>query len=463
MVSKWAHQRKLSTLQLCLVLPVVCVPSVPNIANQLPEDTIHEILKYLASPLDAMDSQSFPWYLGRICSAWRATFLNMHEAFWSEIIMIWKWVPTCDYAILEVQTKRVLQLIDMFLERSRGLPFSVTWSVEISDDTVITSAQSCLSRLLEESTRWRRARITWDIPCVQLLHRAKGRFPLLESLELPMIRHPGCGGLQIPRRISNVFWNAPSLEAVSLQDVNRWSFNWSSLTVLRLGTIASNVYTFDTLSHATNLQQLEVLSPHLGKMKIPPGTRHITLPSLRQLKTHDYKYLQILQTPMLDDIWITSVDERLVEIIMPFLQRSGCSVRQLTVEQLQYKRGAFKTLLKLLPDLTHLTLPHRRDVKWLVIELPDTSAYDTAWRPPLLPPLRSVRVSEEVRIARVATLLASCSWKVVENGMVKERLRELGYPKCRDREALKWVCEVHGVRLSSEETILSSVGGRFLN
>ena len=56
-----------------------------SMATLVPAEIIHEIFSCLSSPLLPLEPHEFPWYLGQICSEWRAIFLSMQAHFWNEI------------------------------------------------------------------------------------------------------------------------------------------------------------------------------------------------------------------------------------------------------------------------------------------------------------------------------------------------------------------------------------------
>ena len=64
----------------------------------------------------------FPWYLGQICSTWRAVFLSMHCEFWSQFCLSPD--PSVPSDIGQEVQMRCIDIAKLFLERGQGKPFS---------------------------------------------------------------------------------------------------------------------------------------------------------------------------------------------------------------------------------------------------------------------------------------------------------------------------------------------------
>ena len=154
-----------------------------SIADRFPLDVIREILKHLASPLDVNRPSAFPWYLGHICSAWRAAFLTMLGVFWSEIHI--RWIRR--YPNSMAYNNQVHGLVKTFMERNQGRPFSFAWhadSMRLFNRRETSFAQSCPKYLISQSTRWKNAKLHLRLDDKHLLGALKGCLPLLESLTI---------------------------------------------------------------------------------------------------------------------------------------------------------------------------------------------------------------------------------------------------------------------------------------
>ncbi|KAF8347428.1 hypothetical protein F5887DRAFT_1157636 [Amanita rubescens] len=116
----------------------------------VPVEILDKIFKQsLSSPLQASQPWKFPWYLGHVCSQWRALFFSMRSTFWSKI--------------------KIEILIEDFWGHFTYKSFY--------------GVHSILMRLIEYSAQWEEVSVQLKT-LVVFLQSTKGRLPLLKKLEI---------------------------------------------------------------------------------------------------------------------------------------------------------------------------------------------------------------------------------------------------------------------------------------
>ena len=129
----------------------------------------------------------FPWYLGHICSPWRAVFLSMRQEFWGKFML---YPPTS--RSLKFKARRCAALVKLFIECARGQPFSF----DIHQDT---QSRIILKKFMKESSCWLDASFSIAKSEISSLLKIKNRLPHLRS---PHLTHPKRA---IPKSCRDIF------------------------------------------------------------------------------------------------------------------------------------------------------------------------------------------------------------------------------------------------------------------
>src|SRR5258708_245724 len=96
-----------------------------SIAHVISEDIVCEIFTNFSAAINATCPIYFPWYLGHICSAWRATFLSMVPQFWHKLDVY----NPCLYISGDPgKLRRITNIVKFFLERNCGHQFDLDFS-----------------------------------------------------------------------------------------------------------------------------------------------------------------------------------------------------------------------------------------------------------------------------------------------------------------------------------------------
>ena len=145
---------------------------MPNI----PTEILQEVFKQsLRSPLRAHEAYDFPWYLGHVCSEWRALFFSIRSTFWNRIEI--EFDRQDQTYVKEDYFFHLQGIISFFLDCTDGAPFSFTFCMENCADQY--GADLIFKLLLEHSEQWEEPSIRLWASELRLLRNAKGHFPFL--------------------------------------------------------------------------------------------------------------------------------------------------------------------------------------------------------------------------------------------------------------------------------------------
>ena len=339
------------------------VDSDPSAMPDIPIPILQEVFKQCFSePLQVYDSEAhdFPWYLGHVCSQWRALFFSMRSTFWNRIEIEWY-----NYGPLEPEqfTKRIEEIVAFFLDRTCGAPFSFKFCMK---RRYTCDVRPILMRLIVHSEQWEEVSIYLHPYELVYFCGTKGRLPLLKMLDI-YVREDENTGDTIPSMVANVFEDAPRLTHVVLWDTpwSHFRFNWSSLTIVDFQQsldIPRNI--LPTLKETVNL--VELIIEH----EFPAGLESelIHLPHLKSLSVDNVAFLTCLDTPFLQqlkiDYYLTSSNNlHSTDVIGAFLARSGIKLSTLVT-----KHGPAATvteILRLTPEVDQLVLLGISVFEWL--------------------------------------------------------------------------------------------------
>ncbi|KAF8337827.1 hypothetical protein F5887DRAFT_521140 [Amanita rubescens] len=322
-------------------------------AQNLPVDIIQNIFGYFSTSLRlSYTSKGFPWFLGHVCSAWRAIFLTMTTEFWQSISLDYRWPSEAR------QIKCILEMTRFFVARNREETISFSYLLPTDDWTHgqqgVTDLRRVLEVLVEESMRWESVSIetaSLDLPTLQ---RVKDRLPSLRSLMLRIPVHHSSNTPPGP----GIFENAPSLQEVTLVGHFNWKLNWSSLTALELGQAHFERDELGILSRALNVETLTIqhasaVSPVTGSSAPIPQT--IKLPHLKWFSLQgNAQFLTVLEAPKLDELKLEFHINRDLASVTSFLSRSSCTIRRLALKSVA--QSAFGEILRRTPEIEHLEL-----------------------------------------------------------------------------------------------------------
>ena len=275
-------------------------------ATLVPAEIIHEIFSCLSSPLRPLEPHEFPWYLGQICSEWRAIFLSMQAHFWNEMerpeyketrprFTRTSYSPNDPKPEsprnLRPDCPGTMAILTFFLDVARGAPFSFTLYKEKSYyDQEVSCVQLVLSKLIDHSTQWKNVSMQLRLPELLLLRSVKSRLPLLQSLELVLpyrLEMDAKHDITLLPHMGDIFEDAPLLTHIKLRCLEdaTWKFNWASLTSIHLRTTYSAQTIFTILQQTVNLEELKT-----GSIFFDRDTAHV---NTKTIKLHAWNFCQL--------------------------------------------------------------------------------------------------------------------------------------------------------------------------
>ncbi len=128
--------------------------------RRIPSEVSREMFSHLSSPLRLLEAYKFPWYLGQVCSEWRAIFLSMLPYFWNEIQ-----IERPEDRYRRPDATHVMAMLTFFLNVTSGAPFSFTLYKE--NHYYVGEApnvQLILSKLRDYSMQWVNASMELRVP-----------------------------------------------------------------------------------------------------------------------------------------------------------------------------------------------------------------------------------------------------------------------------------------------------------
>ncbi|KAF8634707.1 hypothetical protein AX15_000762 [Amanita polypyramis BW_CC] len=306
-----------------------------------PLEIIHEVIKYLATPMVVIESSpSFPWYLGQICATWRNAFVGAP----------WMW-NRMEIEVLPFTSRQgVLQLVELCIERSGNHPLCLYVSQPYTEGVCAPANkvnEQILAALVAESSRWHSVELDYSL--MEFFHRnSTTSFPLLRSLRLHhddyVMKH---------EELSDLFMNSPQLTELQLDSIPELNFDWSLLTTLCLdGSDLGDVRRI--LRQLHSLVRLVIGAPFVApdaNANFPEPEAVIVLPRLRVLRLYG-EMMRYLEAPALEELHVTTP----ADVIVPFLQRSShnSTLRKLIIDS--FSVTLTRQILELVPEITHLCI-----------------------------------------------------------------------------------------------------------
>ncbi|KAM6499453.1 hypothetical protein JOM56_004961 [Amanita muscaria] len=259
-------------------------------------EILSKFLPGLAVPV--VEPEFFPWYLGHICSSWRAVFKS-YPQFWSTFIIRLDWMGADRYV------ERALLLTEMCIQRSQTLPLTFQFRYEGMTDFEYSYCHKILKALMAQSTRWLNAYFHIPRSDASLLYAVKTQLPILRTFRLTY-----CGPLfediDLPQ-CGDLFEDAPHVRHVYIVDYPAWKLNWSSITTLHLeftNVMQPNLLV-NFLQTIDRLEELFLDSWRGTSFGSPP---RIVLPFLRCLGICTKENL-LFETPALEELHINTFSD----------------------------------------------------------------------------------------------------------------------------------------------------------
>ncbi|KAM6495247.1 hypothetical protein JOM56_009870 [Amanita muscaria] len=316
-------------------------------AQFLPFDIIQEIFAHHSTALwiysdsDIMPNiaPAFPWLLGHVCASWRTVFLSMHAEFWSSLIMF----PNAP--LNTVEGKRSLDIVTTFMERTKGLPISLSLQLRHIPRPVIDI-------FVKHCKQWQHVELIFEQKQLSLLCSIKDQLPLLRSLRLGF-SHPTPLLAGPPEEPIVLFENAPLLTHLRLHHPWRWRFHWPSVSTLELHRHIEADTLLEILSQLENLETLLIMQGDRLDT-ITNLTMPITMTRLKILRAFGSMTLALLTAPSLEVLHIgTCRNQNFSPVCSAFFGRSACRLLELSIGHC-YATESLSAILPFVPTIETL-------------------------------------------------------------------------------------------------------------
>jgi hypothetical protein len=329
---------------------------MPNI----PMDILQEVFKQIwTSPLQAYKAYEFPWYLGHVCSKWRAVFLSMQSTFWNKIEI--EWYDNSGVGLKEQDAANVTEIVHFFLDCTHGAPFSFAFCMRgcYAEEDIDYNILPTLVDLINCSEQWEEVSIKLLSTDLVVLCATKGRLSQLKKLEIDVKEDPDYEDASriTPSMVTSVFEDAPILKKVVIWGFSPWKFkfNWSALTVVTLLRQGDRKGVLAVVRETINLVELTIKTRYLDPYIETRESIH--LPHLERLSIGDVALLAFLETPSLQRLRIEFGSTTFLGdggVTAAFLRRCGNSLS--TLVTYCSPLGIVKDILLSAPELDHLAL-----------------------------------------------------------------------------------------------------------
>ena len=421
-----------------------------SVACILPPEIVCKIYGYIHAPMRLHKLDDFPWHLGQICSSWRSIFHSMTSNFWNKLdIDLFVMDKYEDPELVRHHYDAMLLVLRYFLDHTRGQPFSFqfrTRHLRLTEEVEWTAR--LFELLVAESIRWREINIRIFNSLTPILHKAKHPMPLLSSVQFEQVTW-----YADLKPIHDLFEDVPHLTCLALAPFSNWRINWGSLSVLKLTAgRESNDELLSVLGQAKRLEKLAIYQ-WLGVIFYPDRSL-ISLPNLKVLSTSRFELLSLLETPVLEELYILHQLKDLIShiTVTSYFARSSFQLRRLGV--FNCCADILAAILQSTPDLLHLILHDNMDMVKSFNQLAFCHS-----KAPLACHLRSLMVIElnfsSTKIMELAALLTSRT-EGVDSVVELQKLVVItssiwGLDECNTAvETLRQQCLEHGVEFTAQ-------------
>ncbi|KAJ7185281.1 hypothetical protein C8R46DRAFT_1059977 [Mycena filopes] len=269
--------------------------------RRLPPEIVAKFLTLAVPYVEPDDFGKTPWYLGHICQYWRDVAVAT-PTLWSDIVLM-------------RTNKSSLEKLETQLARSSNAPLKVLlWRSYTTDDDFLM--ETFIRLLVDCAPRWTNASLVIQPNHFVLLSPLRGHIPLLQYLRIDVsdafgssshrydgiFDDPASPWSQRSQKSSNPFEIAPALRDVTLEGIdglpNGLVLPFGQLTRLKLATTHRQIISL--LQTTPNLEQASLdFTTDSG-----PGGALIRLARLRRLYVSDPEFLDQLEVPALEEIYM---------------------------------------------------------------------------------------------------------------------------------------------------------------
>ncbi|KAL0959535.1 hypothetical protein HGRIS_011248 [Hohenbuehelia grisea] len=329
-----------------------------------------------------------PWYVSMVCRTWRSVALSAPH-MWSTISIESNSAPSSNSI---AYTKELIQ-------RSAAAPLTVEFAI-------LNMHPKCLRQLLSASHRWQKATIAFSATdkCHHSFLSLRDRLQVLRELVISG-NSGGRHNIDVHKLYMDVFWNAPSLQSLTIISLPLTTFRlpWHQLRRLVIRYADQDLEDEDdfdqnfqdVLRNVPLLVELKIIITHHFTVVNPEP---ITIPRLEKLEIAcDLGYFHLMTLPSLQTLISAPLfaedTDGIYEAppLVSLLSRSHCSLKYLKIDSTDLPVETAVAIFQATPTLNHLVID-RFDM--IPPQLFNAMTLRPA-QPNLLPQLLSVDITAE--------------------------------------------------------------------
>ncbi|KAJ7761793.1 hypothetical protein B0H16DRAFT_1688404 [Mycena metata] len=342
-----AKRLKRSIEEITLITFIAEYSSILSKVRQLPDGILQLIFLhsdlhgYLYTGNRDSEVEIDTWHITSVCSHWRAILLDM-PVWWSCISTSITAGPLC------------LSRLELFLRRSKNAPLSIAlWAREDPDQyqTARPPNPEIVQALTREAGRWKYLSTSRDIELASLPGK---HFPSLESLAIAST--DGFGKIVY----------APKLRAVSLRNVHRAQLGQKPAFALQILQLSANMGSGEMcqplLSLFPNTIHFTISTKYKTPWRgLPDPNPHLSVRTLVFLGHEMRAYcvlemLDVLNLPNLERLELIDCCNWDFRSIDSHMKRSGCALKELSLQSIRIRGPQLLELLRILPTLEKLEI-----------------------------------------------------------------------------------------------------------
>ncbi|KAJ6550246.1 hypothetical protein B0H19DRAFT_1160682 [Mycena capillaripes] len=335
-----------------------------------------------------------PLLLARICRRWREITMETYELWTSfDFTFHSKKVPGDGslpprHGMEEPQYQRAATLLETWFNRTNGRPLSLTLRCSETRRAIPNAFLSTISKFSQQLARLEITPGSRGPEFSEFCQDVQGPFPLLSNLSLHRHRF-------FDAQILQLFENSPRLREVKLLsgfNLGNVAIGAARLTRLELTreiSFSDLIAIFHRFPTLIDLKlSLDAISIHLPSASIENA------PPLQSLHINSSALLGSLTLPYLRQLGCTIGRQDQVTMLLEFVARSACVLRELSLRQSEINDYAVVEFLQTLPLLEVLRVDYTEERTTSIRPL-----YTHLESPTLLPHLRMLSIADRLPLA----------------------------------------------------------------
>ncbi|KAF9561864.1 hypothetical protein CPC08DRAFT_410805 [Agrocybe pediades] len=340
--------------------------------RRLPVELLQDIFMHIRAPMPhdhdiytGLIREPLHLSFSQISQYWRAAALSCAS--------LWRTVPHINLDDVATRGADYVEMLDLFLKRTKNGPIDVHISSQAFDDAHIS--HPVLDLVVAHSSRWAKARLNLSFAAFKNLHAAsENHLALLETLIIQVVHNRGTVAVSQVGGTVDFFVKAPKLRRVSITGTFSGSFGLPSSGLVEYQEQSCHPeHTPRPLQSYATLTRLSIRDfvADTGNWKTMVFTNLVHL----RIHIHDASFcrpfLDSITLPCIEELEITAVGIGvfLLPFLLPVFERSATpsKLKKLYLRTWAQQPLELTSLLRLTPLLTHLNvqIPCVEDIQLL--------------------------------------------------------------------------------------------------